>query len=167
MIDITITGDKDLEQLLRHGAVNAPRAGAAELFAIGEDVVGDAKEHFVPVDLGNLKNTGFVELPKVEGGENPCVSGLVGPRRGTALAVHEHLSEHSPRSWKIAEAHGRPVTLSPGGPAPNFWNARSWRPFPHSRDASATRSGRRCSHERTGDVDDRDGPENEGRALPG
>jgi hypothetical protein len=33
-----------------------------------------------------------------------------------ALAVHEHLSEHSPQSWLTAEAAGRPVQFNVGGP---------------------------------------------------
>lgn len=39
-----------------------------------------------------------------------------GPSAPYAVAIHEHLSEHSPRSWQIAEERGGGVHFATGGP---------------------------------------------------
>lgn len=48
---------------------------------------------------------------RVEAGEDDG-----GAELAHAVAVHEHLSEHSPPSWLTAEAEGRPVNFRKGGP---------------------------------------------------
>ena len=76
----------------------------------------DSKANFVPVDQSTLQGSGHVEAPVVEGNQASVRLAYGGPAADYAEAVHEHLSEHSPHSWKVAEASGRGVHFTQGGP---------------------------------------------------
>lgn len=91
------------------------RAQKAAMYEIGQEIMADSQENFVPVDLGTLKNTGHVEPPKVVAGQVTVRLGYGGPAAPYALAVHEHLSSHSPRSWRAAEDAGNAVEFTHGG----------------------------------------------------
>lgn len=68
-----------------------------------------------PVDQGTLKASHEVIFER-KGDKIEVRIEVGGPAEPYALAVHEHLSEHSPRSWLAAEAAGRPVHFNVGGP---------------------------------------------------
>lgn len=66
----------------------------------GEYVMTDSKRNYVPVDLGVLRSSGFVNPPVRSGKEVSVTIGFGGAASAYALAVHEHPSTHSPPSWQ-------------------------------------------------------------------
>ena len=73
------------------------------LFMEAEGIMAESKEKFVPVMTGALRGSGFVEPPKVQGGNMSVTLGYGGPAAPYAVVVHEN-----PRAGKTG---GR----SPGG----------------------------------------------------
>lgn len=96
------------------GTLQQDAAGA--LFRRGEVIMADSKEHYVPTDKAALKNSGHVSLPEIGRTEISVTLSYGAAASEYALAVHEHLSEHSPPSWQTAEREGRPVQFTTGGP---------------------------------------------------
>lgn len=86
------------------------------LYQRGESIMLDSKQNYVPVDQSTLQGSGHVEPPVVDGSQASVRLAYGGPAAAYAEAVHEHLSEHSPRSWKAAEASGSGVHFTQGGP---------------------------------------------------
>ena len=66
------------------------RPVAAMLFQEGERIMAQSKKQ-VPVDTGNLKNTGIVEPPEIQGLEASVLLGYGGPAVDYAVTVHENL----------------------------------------------------------------------------
>jgi len=103
---IQIKGLKETNQILKQLGKRAPEILGSALFQIGEEIIGKSKEDFVPVDLGHLRSSGFVEEPKTSsrngvtvelGFGGPAGKGNVGGAKnkisvGYALIVHEDLS---------------------------------------------------------------------------
>ena len=69
--------------------------GAQGLFEAGNMIMTDAKRR-VPVDLGNLKGSGYVTAPTATPGGTHVEVGFGGPAAGYAIYVHEDLSAHHP-----------------------------------------------------------------------
>lgn len=66
-----------------------------------EDLAREAKEFYVPVDKGDLQATiRKGPLRKGIGSAEVAVTAGGGDQDAKALAIHEHPSAHSPRSWK-------------------------------------------------------------------
>ncbi|MGE3276726.1 MAG: hypothetical protein AB7O67_16565 [Vicinamibacterales bacterium] len=108
-----------------------PEAAGAALYRRGEAIIADAKEHYVPVELGALRDSGYVEPPQlggtsggrdasgrfVSGGGSrdvTVVMGFGGPAADYALAVHEippppqkseggRSATHTVGGWKYLE----------------------------------------------------------------
>lgn len=77
-----------------------PKAIARAAYEEAEFIMADSKEKFVPVDDGALRGSGHTLQPVIEG-RNISVSMVYGGAAAPyALAVHEHLSEHSPPTWQ-------------------------------------------------------------------
>lgn len=76
-----------------------------------EEIMRRSKTEFVPVNLGTLKSSGFVNDVTRSGKDVSVTLGYGGDAEAYALAVHEHPSEHSPRSWG-----DRTVNFKRGGP---------------------------------------------------
>lgn len=119
-LTVTITGTEQLLAALERIGEQGRTAAAAGLYQEAEYIIADAKEHYVPVDHGQLRNSGFVKPPKVDDKDITVQLGFGGTAKAYAIAVHEHLSEHSPRSWVKAESAGRPVKFSPSGAGPKY-----------------------------------------------
>ncbi len=119
-ISLTITGSEALVAELKRRGLDAKPAAAAALFQEAEDIMGTSKEEYVPTDDSILKNSGHVAQPDIDSDEISVAMGYGGAASAYALAVHEHLSEHSPPSWKTAEAKGRPVRFHPSGRGPKY-----------------------------------------------
>jgi hypothetical protein len=66
-------------------------------------VIFQMSQRLVPEDTGDLRTSGRV-VPNSPTSVS-IVYGENGPSQAYALAVHEHLSSHSPYSWKVAEAN--------------------------------------------------------------
>lgn len=108
----------DLGELARGLDVTREQMRAAAESAAFEEceaIMSDSKENYVPVDEGILRSSGHVVQPEWQGDALIVVLGYGGDAAAYAIAVHEHLSDHSPRSWKVAEAAGRPVRFTVGG----------------------------------------------------
>lgn len=128
-----LTGDADMLKALRRIAAKVPSVAAAALYMEGERVMRRSKNEFVPVGPpmmgGALKRSGMVDPPAR--GLDPEQSGA-GPRDWVvklsyggeamdyALAVHEHFSEHTPRSWRVAMAHGKTIQFRLKGTGPKY-----------------------------------------------
>jgi len=95
---IRITGLQKTQRILDGLGNRAPKEFGGALFREGERIMGKAKSpENVPVDTGNLRASGFVELP-VFRGVNPSVElGFGGPAAGYAVFVHENLRANHPK----------------------------------------------------------------------
>lgn len=111
-----VTGLDALDQVLEEFGAAAMPVAADLLYARGETIALDSKQNYVPVDKSTLQNSIHAEAPVIEGAQASVRIVAGGPAADHAEAVHEHLSEHSPPSWKVAEAEGRPVKFTQGGP---------------------------------------------------
>lgn len=76
-----------------------------------EEIMRQSKAKFVPIDAGTLKSSGFVNDVVRKGKDISVILGFGGDAEAYALAVHEHPSSHSPRSWGT-----KPVNFKRGGP---------------------------------------------------
>lgn len=94
----------------------ARKAVAAKVYALAQTIMTDAKANYVPHDKGLLAASGTVDLPVIAADTIACSLQFGGAAAAYALAVHEHLSEHSPPSWQVAETSGAGVHFSHGGP---------------------------------------------------
>lgn len=96
-IETEITGLESLKQNLTERILNKARSGAAsELAAIGEEIMTDSKQ-VVPVDTGNLMNTGHVAPVEEEPDGVSVTLGYGGPAASYAMLVHEDLTPN--RNW--------------------------------------------------------------------
>ena len=77
------------------------KAVSRALYGWAEEVMGDSKDNYVPIDTGALKSSGHVQKPKAEGGSVAVTLGYGGPAGtgkgqkvdvGYAFIVHEDLS---------------------------------------------------------------------------
>lgn len=86
------------------GATNATVQDLATgLFMLAEEIMTDSKTNYVPVDTGNLRNSGTVALPVIAGNRVTVTLGYGGPAAAYALKVHE-----APASY----GHGKNKYLS-------------------------------------------------------
>ena len=73
---------------------------AGALYRRAQGVMADSQENYVPVELGTLKNSGHVNLPVRSGRVVRVTMAYGGAARAYAIAIHEHPSKYSPRSWQ-------------------------------------------------------------------
>lgn len=92
-------------------AVKAARGAAWEF---GEEVMEDSQENYVPIDTGDLKDTGHTQWED-SGNVFRVTLGYGGPSAGYALAVHENLNM-SPVGTVIHNRLGGGVHERIGGP---------------------------------------------------
>ena len=82
---------KKIIAALRDSGEDAAQAAARTLFEQGNEIMTRSKEQFVPVDIGALKNSGFVEIPQVSRGKATVTLKYGGPAAPYAAIVHEDL----------------------------------------------------------------------------
>lgn len=119
-LSVTIEGTAEMKASLAQIGADAQAKAAAALYQEAEIVMAESKERYVPVNHGVLRGSGFVQPPKIDGGDITVTLGFGGTAKAYAIAVHEHLSDYSPRSWRKAEADGRHVKFSPSGAGPKY-----------------------------------------------
>jgi len=94
---VTFTGLDNLLAALGRLPDRTLQVTGGALYREAERIMADSKEHFVPVDLGILRDSGFVELPAIEAGKNVRVTlGFGGAASEYAAIVHEDLSANHP-----------------------------------------------------------------------
>ncbi len=100
-----------MQQKLRALAVQFEDKIPPALRAEAELIMTRSKDEFVPIDQGTLKNSGRVLGVEKRGQVLSVKLTYGGAASAYALAIHEHLSAHSPRSWRKG-----PVKFTRGGP---------------------------------------------------
>jgi hypothetical protein len=91
IVDIKMHGLNKLQKRMLKYAEKRPHEFAAALYQEAEEIMTDAKENYVPVDLGTLRGSGFI---KVKG--DTFIIGFGGPAASYAVYVHENLQAHHP-----------------------------------------------------------------------
>jgi hypothetical protein len=94
-MDFQIDDSKLRKQLLGASAKTI-HAAAASLYQSAEVIMTDSKENYVPVKTGNLRSTGFVQLPEIDGQDINVTLSYGGPAVDYAVVVHEDLTAHHP-----------------------------------------------------------------------
>ncbi len=97
---IEIRGAASMRRRLEAIGRRFPQQVERALREEAEEVMTKSKEHFVPIDLGNLKSSGHVDPVKRRGAAISVQLNYGGPAAAYALAVHEHPSAHSPPTWE-------------------------------------------------------------------
>lgn len=115
--EFTFKGIPELKRNLRKAQVNFATAMERALYKVAQDIMRESKKNYVPVDLGVLRASGFVDKPKRRGKELSVRLSYGGAAKAYALAVHEHPSRHSPPTWQNAR-HG--VRFQPAGHGPKY-----------------------------------------------
>lgn len=72
------------------------KATASSLYRAAEAIMADSKEHYVPVDVGVLRDSGFVTLPEEVSGGIQVTLGFGGAAQDYAVVQHEDLSLQHP-----------------------------------------------------------------------
>lgn len=108
--NVTFKGQDAMNRKIQRIAARFPDKVEAALRIEAELVMTKSKRDFVPVDLGTLRASGFVEAPQRSGRAVSVVMGFGGPAAAYATAVHETPSGFDPPSWE-----GKTVQFSPKG----------------------------------------------------
>jgi hypothetical protein len=85
-----------LTRKLRNAGPEVVHAAAASLYQSAEAVMTSAKEEYVPVDTGALRDSGFVELPEIDGSNVLVTMSFGGPAVDYAVIVHEDMTARHP-----------------------------------------------------------------------
>jgi hypothetical protein len=97
-------GDFDAlaRRLVEMGQLARP-ALEAGVYELGNDILGDAQENYVPVDEAILKGSGYVTLPEGDD-EVSSTIGFGGPASDYAEVQHERPDfQHTVGQWKYLE----------------------------------------------------------------
>lgn len=114
-LSVDIQGGAELLRKLRALGPLAMRTAAGSLYRSAESIMTTSKDRYVPVDTGNLKASGHVQQPEIDGDTVVVVMGFGGPAGGRptqrhsedvgyAVAVHENRdARHPVGQWKYLE----------------------------------------------------------------
>jgi hypothetical protein len=116
-----IKGAAQMTALLQKFVKEYPDRIASALYMEAQIMMTESKRRCpIAPDGGTLRASGQVSEPVRQG---KCITVWLsygGAATAYAIAVHEHLSEHSPPSWKKAEAGGEGVHWTEPGTGPKF-----------------------------------------------
>lgn len=115
--EFSFKGLPGLKRNLRKARINFADAMERALYRVAQDIMRESKKNYVPVDLGVLRASGFVDKPKRVGRELSVRLSYGGAAKAYALAVHEHPSKHSPPSWQKSRFG---VRFQPAGHGPKY-----------------------------------------------
>lgn len=94
--NVNIEMSPELRRFFEQAPEQFKQAAARALYAEAELIMADSKENYCPVDVGNLRDTGHVKQPKIDGGQVIVEMGYGGPAVDYAEIVHERLDVHHP-----------------------------------------------------------------------
>lgn len=109
MAKTVISGHKQLRERLKRLSRDGRKKVVQAMMLQGHKILNTSNDKYVPRLDGTLRNSGTVRKTKDTKRDVSVQIAYGGAASAYALAVHEHLSEHSPPSWKAAEAAGNPV----------------------------------------------------------
>lgn len=116
-----LRGASDMIEKIKQFAARFPDRVAAAVYQEAQIVMTESKRRCpVAADGGVLRASGSVSKPEREGRQISVTLSYGGAADAYAIAVHEHLSEHSPPSWIRAEENGHPVQWTTPGTGPKF-----------------------------------------------
>lgn len=110
-----VRGAATMARKIRGIAKAHPDKVLRALYLEAELVLTDAKRHYVPIDLGTLRNSGYVAPPEREGTKISIRFGFGGAASAYAIAVHETPSKYDPQSWK-----GKTIRFQRKGRGPKY-----------------------------------------------
>ncbi len=94
MFDFQVTGGPEMNASIGKLIVAMPKSLAAALYVWGNVVMADSKEHYVPVDTGVLRASGYVQAPVIESDKITMTLGYGGAASAYAAVQHERLDYH-------------------------------------------------------------------------
>lgn len=116
-----LKGVKEMQAVLRKIVEKFPDRVAAAIFLEASIELSEAKRRCpVAPDGGTLRASGRVHEPVRSGNNISVTLSFGGGAIDYAIAVHEHLSEHSPPSWIAAEESGSGIHWNAAGTGPKF-----------------------------------------------
>jgi hypothetical protein len=89
-----LTGAEQLQRALRQYGDGSTRALGGALYREAEEIMADSKDKYVPVDIGVLRASGFVDLPEISGNRARVQLGYGGAAEEYAFVQHERLDFH-------------------------------------------------------------------------
>lgn len=95
-----LAGLKDLGRRIEKLPAAATNEAATALYRVAREKVEAVAIERCPMQDGILRGTIETLPPKIEGKKVTVLVVAGGPAAPYAIAVHEHLSEHSPSSWQ-------------------------------------------------------------------
>lgn len=99
-----LRGFPEFKAALKALGERALQAAAQALYQEAESIMTASKETYCPVDTGNLRASGHVDKPVIEGSNVSVTLGYGGPAAPYALSVHERPAIHRPPTqWKYLE----------------------------------------------------------------
>jgi hypothetical protein len=110
LIEFNLGGSREMKAALAALDGEIRQRAAAALRLEADQIIRNAKDKYVPVDLGNLKNSGRVEAPASKGKEISVAMHFgLGIPRPYAEAIHEYPTAHQPPSWVGKDVHFKPA----------------------------------------------------------
>lgn len=102
-------------------AAQFPDRVAKAIYTEAQIIMTESKRRCpVAPDGGTLRASGMVHEPERHGRDISVMMSYGGGAIDYAIAVHEHLSEHSPPSWVEAERSGSGIHWTTPGTGPKF-----------------------------------------------
>lgn len=136
-VTVKVSGVDRFERLLQQYGDKVAGALATALYEEGKMLLTDSKENYVPVDTGNLQDSGHVTEPRLDGSTLVVDVGYGGYAAPYALSVHEN-----PRSGKTGG-------VGPSGQIYKHWAAvGGWKylelPFKEAKKGMSQRLAERA-----------------------
>jgi len=114
-------GLEAMRSTVRKIAREAPQRVKAALYQEAQEIMTESKRRCpVAMDGGTLRASGMVSKPVQEGDNFTVTMSYGGAASEYAIAVHEHLSDHSPPSWITAMENGHPISWTTPGTGPKY-----------------------------------------------
>lgn len=93
-IKVSLLGKRELQARMKMAIANAPNLVGQAMREEGETIMTRSKRDFVPVDLGTLRASGFVDGPEISGNTATVTLGYGGAASAYALIQHERMDYH-------------------------------------------------------------------------
>ena len=99
----TLKGTPEVKAKIALALILARKQAADGLYKVGEEMMAESKGR-VPIDTGNLKNSGHVTQPDANAREIEVTLGYGGPAAPYAIIVHEDVEDVVPRPGGVGQS---------------------------------------------------------------